>query len=288
MVVAGNYKGATGQVLEALPREGRVVIDGVNMRKRHQAPSQQNPEGGIVTFEAPIAASNVMLVCPHCDQPARASGCASGARTRSRPPSRNGRRGSQETERRLMEKARLRKHYDETVRPRLADVFGFENPHQIPRLEKIVINAGLGDAKDDPKLLESVVNELTRISGQRPVVTRARKSISNFNLREGMPIGVKVTMRDTRMYEFLDRFVSTAVPRIRDFRGFNSRSFDGRGNYTVGVKEQMVFTEVDYDEIVRIHGMDITFVTSTDKDDEALVLLREMGMPFRGETPVVV
>jgi large subunit ribosomal protein L5 len=187
-----------------------------------------------------------------------------------------------------MEKARLRKHYDESVRPRLADVFGFENPHQIPRLEKIVINTGLGDAKDDPKLLESVVNELVRISGQRPVVTRARKSISNFNLREGMPIGVKVTLRDRHMYEFMDRFVSTAVPRIRDFRGFNSRSFDGRGNYTVGVKEQMVFTEVDYDEIVRIHGMDITFVTSTDKDDEALVLLREMGMPFRGETPVVV
>lgn len=183
---------------------------------------------------------------------------------------------------------RLRRHYDEQVRPRLQEIFGFDNPMEIPRLEKIVMNTGLGDAKDNPKLLDSAVNELAVVSGQRPVVTRSRKSISNFRLREGMPVGVKVTLRGARMYEFLDRFISTAVPRIRDFRGFNSRAFDGRGNYTVGVREQMIFPEVDYDEIVRIHGMDITFVTSTNKDDEALVLLRELGMPFRGETPVIV
>lgn len=187
-----------------------------------------------------------------------------------------------------MEKPRLRAHYEEHVRGKLAEVFGFKNPHQIPRLEKIVLNVGLGDGKDNPKLLESAANELAVVSGQQPVTTRARRSIANFNLREGMPIGVMVTLRDARMYEFMDRFVSTAVPRIRDFRGFNSRAFDGRGNYTVGIQEQMVFPEVDYDEIVRIHGMNVTFVTSTDKDDEALVLLREMGMPFRGETPVVV
>ena len=187
-----------------------------------------------------------------------------------------------------MDKPRLRRHYDEHVRPRLTEVFGFENPNEIPRLEKIVINAGLGEGKDNPKLLESAVNELAVISGQKAIVTRARRSISNFNLREGMPIGAAVTLRGDRMYEFLDRFISTAVPRIRDFRGFNSRSFDGRGNYTVGIKEQMVFPEVDYDEIVKIHGLNITFVTTTDRDDEALVLLRELGMPFRGETPVVV
>jgi len=187
-----------------------------------------------------------------------------------------------------MSEPRLREHYDKHVRPKLTEIFGFENPMQVPRIEKVVINTGLGSAKDDPKLLESAVKELARISGQRPVVTRARKSISNFNLRDGMPVGVRVTMRGTRMYEFLDRFISTAIPRVRDFRGYNSRAFDGRGNYTVGVKEQMIFPEVDYDEIVRIHGMNITFVTTTDKDDEALVLLREMGMPFRGETPVVV
>jgi large subunit ribosomal protein L5 len=183
---------------------------------------------------------------------------------------------------------RLRRHYDEQVRKRLQEIFGFDNPMEIPRLEKIVMNTGLGDAKDNPKLLDSAVNELAVVSGQRPVVTRSRRAISNFRLREGMPVGVKVTLRAARMYEFLDRFISTAVPRIRDFRGFNSRAFDGRGNYTVGVREQMIFPEVDYDEIVKIHGMDITFVTSTNKDDEALVLLRELGMPFRGETPVIV
>lgn len=183
---------------------------------------------------------------------------------------------------------RLRRHYDDQVRQRMQEIFGFGNPMETPRLEKIVLNVGLGDAKENAKLLDSVVSELTVVSGQRPVVTRARKAISNFRLREGMPVGVKVTLRGARMYEFLDRFISTAVPRIRDFRGFNSRAFDGRGNFTVGVQEQMIFPEIDYDDIVRIHGMDITFVTSTDKDDEALVLLRELGMPFRGETPVVV
>lgn len=187
-----------------------------------------------------------------------------------------------------MEMPRLKKHYEEHVRPRLSETFGFGNPMEVPRLEKIVINTGLGDAKEDPRLLESAVEELGLIAGQKPVVTRARKSIANFELRQGMPIGAMVTLRDVRMYEFMDRFVSTAVPRIRDFRGFNSRTFDGRGNYTVGVKEQMIFPEIDYDDVVKVHGMNITFVTSTDKDDEALVLLREMGFPFRGETPVVV
>ena len=157
---------------------------------------------------------------------------------------------------------RLRQHYEAQVIPKLAETFGFGNPMQVPRIEKVVINVGLGDAKDDPKLLESVVKEVARISGQRPVVTRARKSVSNFNLRDGMP--------------------------IRDFRGFNGRAFDGRGNYSVGIREQMIFPEIDYDEIVRVHGMDVTFVTTTDRDDEALVLLREMGFPFREETPVVV
>lgn len=185
-------------------------------------------------------------------------------------------------------KPRLREHYETKVVPKLVSEFGFENPMEIPRLEKIVLNVGLGNASEEPKMLQSVVEELALITGQKPVVTRARKSISNFNLREGMPVGVKVTLRGARMYQFMDRYVSTAIPRVRDFRGLNSRAFDGRGNYTVGVREQMIFPEIDYDEIVRVHGMDITFVTTTDRDDEALVLLREMGMPFRGETPVVV
>lgn len=185
-------------------------------------------------------------------------------------------------------KPRLREHYEKQVVPKLIGEFEFENPMEVPRLEKIVINVGLGSAKDEPKLLDSVVAEIARIAGQQPVVTRARKSVANFNLREGMPVGVMVTLRGARMYHFLDRYISTAIPRVRDFRGLNSRAFDGRGNFTVGVREQMIFPEIEYDDIVRVHGMDITFVTTTDRDDEALVLLREMGMPFRGETPVVV
>ena len=185
-------------------------------------------------------------------------------------------------------KPRLQQHYDERVRPKLMEEFGFRNSLQIPRIEKVVVNVGLGEAPRDAKLLESVLEEVGAITGQKPVVTRARKSISNFSLREGMAIGVKVTLRGLRMYEFLDRLINVAIPRIRDFRGVPSRSFDGRGNYTLGVKEQMIFPEIDYDKVHKIHGMDIVVVTTTARDDEAFALLREMGMPFRGTTPVLV
>jgi large subunit ribosomal protein L5 len=183
---------------------------------------------------------------------------------------------------------RLRQYYKDRVRPKLMQEFGFENPHQLPQLTKIVINVGLGDAPKTPKILDAVVEELGLITGQRPVVTRARKAISNFSLRAGMPIGVRVTLRGAHMWEFLDRFINVAVPRVRDFRGFPTRAFDGRGNYSVGVKEQMIFPEIDYDRVEKIHGMDITFVTSAGRDDVGMALLREMGMPFRGETPVPI
>jgi large subunit ribosomal protein L5 len=184
---------------------------------------------------------------------------------------------------------RLLKHYKEFVRPRLAARFGYSNPHQVPRVSKVVVNCGIGEAGKNQKLLESVVNELGMITGQKAMVTRARKSIANFSLREGMPVGVTVTLRRNHMYEFLDRLVSVAIPRVRDFRGLNTRSFDGRGNYTLGVKEQIIFPEIDYDRVNKIHGLDITVVTSTNKDDEAYALLREMGFPFRSdESPVVV
>jgi large subunit ribosomal protein L5 len=183
---------------------------------------------------------------------------------------------------------RLRQHYRERVCPKLKQEFGFENPHELPKLVKIVVNVGLGEGPKNPKVLDAVVEELGAITGQRPVVTRAKKAISNFSLRAGMPIGVRVTLRGAQMYEFLDRFINVAVPRVRDFRGFTTRSFDGRGNFTLGIKEQMVFPEIDYDKVEKIHGMDITFVTSAGRDDLGLALLREMGMPFRGETPVLV
>ena len=183
---------------------------------------------------------------------------------------------------------RLRQYYKDRVRPKLMQEFGFDNPHELPQLTKIVINVGLGDAPKTPKILDAVVEELGLITGQRPVVTRARKAISNFSLRAGMPIGVRVTLRGAHMWEFLDRFINVAVPRVRDFRGFPTRSFDGHGNYSVGVKEQMIFPEIDYDKVEKIHGMDITFVTSAGRDDVGMALLREMGMPFRGETPVPI
>ena len=183
-------------------------------------------------------------------------------------------------------KPRLQGFYEETVRAKLQQEFGFGSPMQIPRLEKVVINVGLGQASKNPKLLDGVVSELGQITGQKPVVTRAKQAISNFGLREGQPVGASVTLRRDRMWEFLDRLINVALPRVRDFRGVNTRSFDGRGNYTLGVKEQLIFPEIDYDKVEQIHGMDITIVTSTAKDDQALSLLRELGMPFRGESPV--
>ena len=186
------------------------------------------------------------------------------------------------------ERPRLQRFYEETVRGKLQEQFGFSTPMQVPRLEKITLNVGLGEASKNPKLLEKVVAEIGAITGQKAVTTKAKKAISNFGLREGMPVGVTVTLRRDRMWEFLDRLVNVAMPRIRDFRGVPTRSFDGRGNYTMGVKEQLIFPEIDYDKVEKIHGMDITFVTTTTRDDEALALLRELGMPFRGESPVQV
>jgi len=176
---------------------------------------------------------------------------------------------------------RLRDFYNGTVRDRLATQFGLKNPHQIPQLEKIVINVGVGEAIKQPKALDVVVDELAIITGQAPVRKKAKKSIANFGLRQGQEIGAAVTLRGARMWEFLDRFITIAIPRIRDFRGLGTRSFDGRGNYSLGIKEQLIFPEINYDSIENVHGMDITFVTSTNRDDLAMALLKELGMPFR-------
>jgi len=184
---------------------------------------------------------------------------------------------------------RLKGYYEKTVRARLQEQFNLENKHEIPTVEKIVVNCGVGEAIKNPKVLDTVVEELAIITGQRPVRRKAKKSIANFGLREGQEIGAAVTLRGARMWEFLDRFITIAIPRIRDFRGVNTRSFDGRGNYSLGVKEQMIFPEINYDMVEQIHGMDITFVTTTNRDDMALALLRELGMPFRGdEKPIIV
>jgi large subunit ribosomal protein L5 len=184
---------------------------------------------------------------------------------------------------------RLKDYYKNTVRANLMKQFDLQNVHEIPTVEKIVVNCGVGEAIKNPKVLDRVVEELAIITGQRPVRRKAKKSIANFGLREGQEIGAAVTLRGARMWEFMDRFITVAIPRIRDFRGVNTRSFDGRGNYSLGVKEQMIFPEINYDMVEQIHGMDITFVTTTNKDDMALALLRELGMPFRGDDkPIIV
>ena len=175
---------------------------------------------------------------------------------------------------------RLQARYDSEVRPALMQEFGYTNPMQVPRVDKIVVNMGVGEAVQDVKKIDAAVNDLTAITGQHPVVIRAKQSIATFKLRKNMPIGVKVTLRRQRMYEFLDRLITVALPRVRDFRGVSARSFDGRGNYALGLKEQLVFPEVDYDKIDAVRGMDIVIVTTAKTDDEAKALLRGFEMPF--------
>jgi large subunit ribosomal protein L5 len=187
----------------------------------------------------------------------------------------------QERPRGPAEKPRLARHYTEKVRSALVEKFKYKSAMQAPRFEKIVINMGVGDAIQDQKLLDAAVIELTQISGQRPAIRRARKSISNFKLREGVPIGCAVTLRGARMYEFYDRLISVAVPRIRDFRGLNPRSFDGRGNYTLGLTEHIIFPEINIEKVGKVRGMDVTIVTSARTDEEGRELLRLMNMPFR-------
>jgi len=181
---------------------------------------------------------------------------------------------------------RLQEEYREEVRPDLVDQFGYENEMEVPRLEKICVNKGVGETAENEKALDNAVEELRRITGQHPSITRAKKSIATFDIRRGMPVGVRVTLREERMYEFLDRLVTLALPNIRDFEGVPDRSFDGHGNYTLGIDEQIIFPEIDVDNVDRIDGMDVTFVTTAETDEEAYALLKGLGMPFvrRGES----
>ena len=176
--------------------------------------------------------------------------------------------------------SRLQEKYNNQVAPAMMEKFGYKNIMEIPKLDKIVINMGVGNAKENPKGLEKAVEEMEMISGQKPVITRARKSVANFKLREGMPIGAKVTLRSDKMYYFLDKLVSVSLPRVRDFRGVNPNAFDGRGNYALGLKEQIIFPEIEYDKIDQVRGMDVIFVTTAKTDEEARELLKLLGMPF--------
>jgi large subunit ribosomal protein L5 len=179
--------------------------------------------------------------------------------------------------------ARLKTRYLDEIRPGLVERFGYSTPMQAPRIDKVTVNMGVGEAKQDSKMLDAAAEQLATITGQKPNIRRARKSIAQFKVREGMPVGVAVTLRGERSYEFLDRLMSIAIPRIRDFRGLNPRSFDGRGNYSLGVREQIIFPEVDYDEVDQVRGLDITITTTASNDEESFALLQALGMPFARE-----
>ena len=234
----------------------------------------------MIEKEGPIHISNVMLVDPKADKPTRVGiePTAGGKRVRI---ARRSRRGDRRL--RTDHAARLKERYEEEIRPELIKRFGYSTPMQAPRIAKITLNMGVGEAKQDSKMLEAASEQLATIAGQKPNVRRARKSIAAFKLREGMPVGVAVTLRGERGYEFLDRLMSIAIPRIRDFRGLNPRSFDGRGNYSMGVREQIIFPEIDYDAIDQVRGLDITITTTAGTDDEAFALLDAFGMPFSQE-----
>jgi len=178
---------------------------------------------------------------------------------------------------------RLKSQYQETIVPKLMDQFKYQNIHQVPKLVKVTINRGLGEAANNAKALESSLTEIATIAGQKPVVTRAKKAIASFKIRQGMPVGIIVTLRGARMYAFLDRLINLALPRIRDFRGISPKSFDGRGNYSLGIRKQLIFPEIEYDRIDQIRGMDISIITTANTDEEGRALLKEMGMPFRDQ-----
>ena len=292
-MLTGKDVGRRGKVLEVIPDERRVIVEHINIVKRHTKPrpvkgtrgAQMTP-GGVLEIEAPLRIDNVALVCPRCSE----------ANSRRLPDHRQWREGPPLPPLRLPRRhredliamaettitpPRLRGRYESEVRDALQERFAYHSPMQLPRLSKITLNMGVGEAKQNSKALDEAVEQLAIIAGQRPLITKAKKSIAGFKLREGMPIGCKVTLRGARMWEFLDRLMAVALPRIRDFRGLDPGSFDGRGNYSLGVREQIIFPEIDYDRIDTVRGLDVTITTTANTDEEARELLRALGMPFR-------
>ena len=252
-VNAGEDKGKTGRVLSVLVKEQRAIVEGINMVSKSTKPNAKNPQGGIVKKEAPIHISNLNPLDPKTGKPTRIG--------------------------RKKHEAGVSVRYSKIV-PALQKEFNYSTVMQVPVLKKIVINQGLGEATADKKIIETAINELTAITGQKAVATLSRKDISNFKLRKKMPIGVMVTLRRERMYEFLERLVRVSLPRIRDFKGIESK-LDGRGNYTLGIQEQIIFPEINIDSITKIMGMNITFVTSAKTDEEGYALLKAFGLPFK-------
>jgi large subunit ribosomal protein L5 len=268
IVIAGKDKGRRGSVLRVY-EDGRVLVENVNVAKKHQRgnPNTQTP-GGIIEKEMPVDVSNVMVF-----NPGTSKGDRIGIKTLE-----DGRKV------RFFKMSRLQDFYEKEVVPNLMERLSLKNVMAVPRITKITLNMGVGEAVADKKVLDNAMKDLERISGQKPVPTKARVSVANFKIRDGMLIGCKVTLRRERMYEFLDRLISVAIPRVRDFRGVPSRSFDGRGNFSMGVKEQIIFPEIDYDQVDAIRGLDIA-ITTTARDDEAgRALLEAFNFPLRGRS----
>ena len=297
-MIAGKDRGKQGRVIEARPRDKRVIVENLNVVKRHTRPQPMRDSsrmggaamtpGGVIEKASAVPVSNVMLVCPTCNRPTRVGMTTKEIKGREvrvarlqagrLPPG-----DRQVSAVRDGYKPRLKERYDDELRARLKDELGVSTVMQVPRVSKITLNMGVGEAKTDAKPLDSAIEELTTIAGQRAQVRLARKSIASFKLREGMPVGARVTLRGDRMWEFLDRLVSIALPRIRDFRGLNPGSFDGRGNFSLGIREQIIFPEIDYDSIQNIRGLDVAITTTAENDEQGLALLRALGMPFTQE-----
>ena len=262
VVISGEHKGKIGKVLASLPDSGRVIVEGVNTMNKAVRKSQESPKGGMITKEFPIPASKVMLQEKYDLRRKKRGGTHCGC-----------------NQRLMASMSLLHEQYKKTIVEEMMKSGRYTNRMQVPKVEKVVLNMGV-NSKHDKDVINVAQAELATITGQKPIVTYAKKSIASFSVREGMAVGTKVTLRGKRMYEFLERFLHAALPRIRDFRGVNPRGFDGRGSYTLGVKDQTIFPEVELDKIKHNLGMDVTIVTTANTDAEAKELLKLLGMPF--------
>ena len=281
IVLSGKDKGKKAEVVRAIPGRDRVIVEGVNVAKRHAKPTRATQQGGVIDKFMPVHVSTVGLVCKSCDK-ADAGRLQVRGRRREGPRLQEVRVDPVSTTS-APARPRLKERYLTEVRDSLKEGLGLGNVMEVPRLEKIVINMGVGRATQQASLIEGAQRDLETITGQKPIVTRAKQSIAGFKLREGQAIGVKATLRGDRAWEFFDRLLSLAIPRIRDFRGLSPRSFDGHGNYTFGVTEQLIFPEIDYDKIDTTRGMDITIVTTARTNEEGRAFLAAFGFPFRQE-----
>ncbi len=287
MLRRGKERGKRGVVKAVFPRAGTATVEGLNVVKRHtkQGSKSQNmgasATGGILEKESPLPLSALQYVCEKCKRPTRLHHHETPEGTKRicakcGEPARLTAKGVLSAM-----AARLKEKYEREIRPALRERFGYRNVHQIPKLEKVVVNMSVGEAIANAKALDAAVSELQAVTGQKPVITKAKKSIAAFKLREGMNIGAKVTLRGERMYVFLDKLFNIVLPRIRDFRGLPRRSFDGRGNYNLGLREQIVFPEINFDKVDKARGMDIVIVTTAKNDEEATEFLSVMGLPLQ-------